>query len=52
MVVRPPSASAADSGVTHGKSKDKHLRIYFSLAHVILFLDWTQKLFGGWTAAR
>lgn len=21
-------------------------------SHVILFLDWTQKLFGGWTAAR
>lgn len=34
------------------KGQGQALCIYFSPSHVILFLDWTQKLFGGWTAAR
>lgn len=52
-VVRPPSWGPYQCGwCTRRKPKDKHLCIYFSPSHVILFLDQTQKLFGGWTAAR
>lgn len=54
-VPRPPSWGACWCGqcwCAHGKPKDTHLRIYFSPSHVILFLDWTRELFGGWPAAR
>lgn len=54
-VPRPPSWGACRCGrcwCTLGKPKDEHLRIYFPPSHVILFLDWTRELFGGWPAAR
>lgn len=34
------------------KVQGQALGMYFSPSHVILFLDWTQKLFGAWTNAR
>lgn len=48
----PPSWAPARAADTSVPTESPRTALACLLSHVILFLDWTHKLFEGWTAAR